>query len=607
MLIHFNCSFIFLAMGLVALGTALFVQFVHPYDLIFNYKIVLGDGGEIYELWRKPDVNLYTKVYLFNVTNADDYMAGRDSKLKLAEVGPYVYRELLEHSNVTFNENGTLSAIPRHPLVWDEEMSEGHREDDILYMPHIALLSIAHVTAQKDFITRFGLNNLVRLTNSRPLLKMTAREFMMGHESKLMSLGHSFMPGWIYFDKLGLIDRMYDFEGDYETIYTGETNPSYSGLIDTYRGSTDLPQWEGKHCSNVQNASDGTKFKGDIGENETVLFFRKSLCRAAPLIRTGEGVKNGIEVYKFTFPEHMLDNGKHIEENKCFCREGKCLPEGLIDVTDCYYGFPIALSYPHFYKGDDILFEKVEGLTPNREQHETRLYINPKSGFPMDLSAKIQINMAIGNIDSIENTKGFSNLYLPLLWFDIKLASLAPSMETKCTLYLNALPILESAILYGSLVTGVLFVLLSAYISTFRVVLRTPRDRQNRFNFKTNIWMDDEKSSMQRNKDDIYAPCEIPLSGTESENSDEYTAKSTFIKAQSDKIREFGQKLTGKMHGIGGAKLAGDRKNSLIYPDDSLDETNDAYRSDSGDDSDRERRRDTAYLQVVDDGSEFET
>lgn len=54
---------------------------------------------------------------------------------------------------------------------------------------------------------------------------------------------------------------------------------------------------------------------------------------------------------------------------------GKCLPEGLLDVTDCYYGFPIALSYPHFYQGDDVLFNKLEGLKPDKELHETRYSI----------------------------------------------------------------------------------------------------------------------------------------------------------------------------------------------------------------------------------------
>lgn len=91
------------------------------------------------------------------------------------------------------------------------------------------------------------------------------------------------MPSWIYFDKLGLIDRMYDFDGDYETVYTGETDVSKAGLIDTYRGSTKLPQWE-LPCGNIEFASDGTKFPAQIGPDDELKFFRKSMCRAKPLV-----------------------------------------------------------------------------------------------------------------------------------------------------------------------------------------------------------------------------------------------------------------------------------------------------------------------------------
>lgn len=77
---------------------------------------------------------------------------------------------------------------------------------------------------------------------------------------------------------------MYDFSGDFETFFTGETDSSMSGLYDTFRGSTDLPQWNGNHCSNIQSASDGTKFKSFIKENETLQFFRKSMCRKITLV-----------------------------------------------------------------------------------------------------------------------------------------------------------------------------------------------------------------------------------------------------------------------------------------------------------------------------------
>lgn len=77
---------------------------------------------------------------------------------------------------------------------------------------------------------------------------------------------------------------MYDFSGDYETFFTGETDSALSGLYDTFRGSTDLPHWKGEHCSNIQTASDGTKFKSFIKDNETLLFFRKSMCRPQRLV-----------------------------------------------------------------------------------------------------------------------------------------------------------------------------------------------------------------------------------------------------------------------------------------------------------------------------------
>jgi hypothetical protein len=48
-------------------------------------------------------------------------------------------RELMEHTNVTFNDNGTLTMVPRHPLVWVPELSAG-KEDDVLVLPNIALL-----------------------------------------------------------------------------------------------------------------------------------------------------------------------------------------------------------------------------------------------------------------------------------------------------------------------------------------------------------------------------------------------------------------------------------------------------------------------------------
>lgn len=45
----------------------------------------------IFELWRKPIVDVYMKIYIFNITNAEEFLEG-GVKLKVEEVGPYVYQ-----------------------------------------------------------------------------------------------------------------------------------------------------------------------------------------------------------------------------------------------------------------------------------------------------------------------------------------------------------------------------------------------------------------------------------------------------------------------------------------------------------------------------------
>lgn len=55
-------------------------------------KVKITEGSETFENWEIPPIKLVLKVYLFNVTNKDEYMSGKDSKLKFEQVGPYAYR-----------------------------------------------------------------------------------------------------------------------------------------------------------------------------------------------------------------------------------------------------------------------------------------------------------------------------------------------------------------------------------------------------------------------------------------------------------------------------------------------------------------------------------
>ncbi|KAK9506592.1 hypothetical protein O3M35_008493 [Rhynocoris fuscipes] len=419
-------------------------------------KVIFSENGETFEMWKKPEVDLLLKVYLFNVTNKDEFLRG--AKLKVQEVGPYVYRESMAHVNVSFNENGTITSVPMHPLTWVPELSNG-TEDDILILPNIALLSFAQVMSKSSMLTKIGVNVLIRQTATKPLVAMTAKEFMFGYKSTLLTLGNKVMPSWISFDKLGLIDRMYNFEGDISTTYSGVNDIHHSGLLATYNRLDHLPQWKFP-CNNVTGASDGTKFNTRISKDQELVFFRKSLCRSMSLVKIGEEVVRGIHGYRYTFKNNSLDNGVNDPTNKCFCN-GRCMPRGILDVHDCYYGFPIALSYPHFYETDEHVLNNVEGLNPNKDLHSSFFVINEAAGLPLNVSVRMQINMAFTDLSTMANVQRFSNMILPMLWTDISMPGLPTGINTKFYIYLTVGPIVQVLATYLFLVGGVAFILLS--------------------------------------------------------------------------------------------------------------------------------------------------
>nr|XP_013100075.1 unnamed protein product [Stomoxys calcitrans] len=496
-------AFLLLSLGVLAICTAALIKIFHPYDLIFKWKLTMSEGGEIFNLWAQPPVDLYLKVYLFNITNAAAFLEGKE-KLNVEQVGPYVYKEIMTHENVTFNENNTMSTNPSHPLVYQEHLSVG-REDDEVVMLNIAMLAISHLTADKPFFVRMALNSLFMTQDSRPIVRMTAKEFMFGYATTLTSLGNTFLPGWIHFDKVGLVDRMMDFNKDYETFHTGVSDSRISGLYATYRGSENLPQWDGDHCSNINYASDGVKFPSFLEPNDTIKFFRKSMCRPVRLRRADDEriLKGSLTGYRYIFEENMLDNGRVNEKNKCFCRKGYCQPTGLVDVTDCYYGFPISLSFPHFMDGDPKLQRDITGLEPSKENHSSEFIVQPESGLPLSLSVKVQINMHFKDLSAYSRVKRFSHLTVPMLWFEITLPELPEQLDSKFNFYLNILPYVEIFGFWGALVSGFALLLYAVTRATLRLTTMTRNGQLELSYGKANL--------LQVASSGVYKPCEMTL------------------------------------------------------------------------------------------------
>ncbi len=96
------CGLILLTLGLLS------IKFTFS-DIILAERLKMRQGYPQYELWLNPQPEVRLNVYIFTVENADEFMSGTDSKIKIKEIGPIAYREYLEHRDVVFHENSTIS------------------------------------------------------------------------------------------------------------------------------------------------------------------------------------------------------------------------------------------------------------------------------------------------------------------------------------------------------------------------------------------------------------------------------------------------------------------------------------------------------------------
>lgn len=57
------------------------------------------------EWWMESPIQPLLKMYIFNYSNIDDYLLNpRNKKIKVEQVGPYVYKEFGTRVNLKFDE-----------------------------------------------------------------------------------------------------------------------------------------------------------------------------------------------------------------------------------------------------------------------------------------------------------------------------------------------------------------------------------------------------------------------------------------------------------------------------------------------------------------------
>ncbi|CAH0714639.1 unnamed protein product, partial [Brenthis ino] len=408
-------------MGLVGLG----LLFSATWSSIFHAKIqnmmILKNGSTSFGIWREIPIPIYLECFLFNITNVDDILAGKNVSIHVQEFGPYVFRELSKKVNITWNDNSTVTFRNQRFWYFQPHLSNGSLSDPITSINPI-IATVAYTVRKDRMMLKIFLDMVIRMYHSNIFLTANASSWLFdGVSDPILDLaGHlPNLPYTIPFDRFGWFYKRngsVDADGLFVTN-TGGSNFKQLGEIDKWQNSNRTIYRD--QCGEV---------KGTTGElwaiqdnPPEINIFAADLCTHMALAYSGPVVKQGLQGVEFTANDSLFDNGHKYPNMGCYCAEKRdedCMPPGIFNVSACKYGAPAFVTRPHFFGIDPYYSSKIKGLTPN-EKHNFKLAIEPVTGMPLYISAQLQANALVRHIPgiSINNQLPDPDVLVPMFWF----------------------------------------------------------------------------------------------------------------------------------------------------------------------------------------------
>ncbi|KAF8570142.1 hypothetical protein P879_01049 [Paragonimus westermani] len=452
-------TFSIIAVILLILAVVSFIM-LSIFDRLFlsmlAKNLVLQPGSPMFDQWLSPSVPILFKVYLMNLTNEDEVLAG--GRPRLRQVGPFVYREHREHYDVQFSNDSSPRKIRyKHRIFYSfqPDLSSSDPTTVAITTPHLFCLS------PDSYWVRYGIS-------CGPFTTLTAEKAMWGYyPTPIVSMVGT---------KVGLFVNhngtdVHEFLAD-----VGAENIQDIGKIYEADGKKKLTVWDNDEA-NMIKGTDGSLAPPGLQVGSTVTLYVPEICRSPTLYATGK--KNTVnlkDVEIIVFTGAPADPTEHLFEwrNRIFCQANSgCPPKGLVALEPCLnskgINMPMYLSQPFFMDADPRISEQFDGLpTPNSDQHETTVHIEPTTGFVLEAFKRIQFNVLMRNTDPMFK-KMKNGLYFPIGWVE---ETAIPDKQTLEEVYYRILLPRKQIPIILSIVSGVTTFLTVTIILSLAIHLR---------------------------------------------------------------------------------------------------------------------------------------
>lgn len=456
---------IVVALALLVGGVIVVFCFTAIVNFIIDKQIALTEGSQTFDMWRKPPVHPVMKVYIYNVTNADEFL-NENATVKLQELGPYVYEETWEKVNLVHHENGTLTFNQRKTFRFDPIRSNGS-EDDMVVVPNIPMLSATSQSKHAARFLRLAMASIMDILKIKPFVEVSVGQLLWGYEDPLLKLAKDVVPKEqkLPYEEFGLLYGKNGTAADNVTVFTGAEDITKFGVINRFNGKSQMTHWKTDECNRI-DGSDGSVFPPHMNHNTTIYVYDKDLCRLLPLKFQKEVVSSGdVRAFRFSPDKDVFADPSINPDNECFCPSGPpCSRHGMFNVSLCQYDSPILLSFPHFYLGDDSVRTKVEGISPpNASEHEFFIDVQPDMGVSVRAKARLQINLAVSQVVDIKQVATFPDIIFPIMWFEDGIEKLPENVTDLLRLATETPPVAKVYLLYVLFIAGSVLLVISVF------------------------------------------------------------------------------------------------------------------------------------------------
>ncbi|XP_006026688.1 platelet glycoprotein 4 [Alligator sinensis] len=419
-------------------------------------EVVIENGTIAYENWIVPGSPVYRQFWIFDVQNPAEVMNG--SQPILQQKGPYTYRvRYFPKINITQNPDHTVSYMLPNTARFEPTMSAGTENDTVTC---INLAVVAAPALYTNTFIQLLLNTWIKASNSAMLQNRTVKEILWGYKDPFLEK--------VPFPLDSTLGVFYPYNGTSDgsyRVYNGKDDISKTAIIDSYKNKRNLSYWEG-HCDLV-NGTDGSSFPPFVKKDSVLRFFSSDICRSIYGIFTSDQVVKGIRLYRFTVPSAAFASPLVNPDNLCFCTDrgisNNCTSAGALDISSCKAGRPVFITLPHFLFASDDIKENIEGLSPNKDEHETFLDVEPTTGFTLHFAKRLQVNLLVKPAPKITALSKVKKPYIfPLLWLNetaIIGDDKAEMFRSKVTSRINMLNILQIGLIIAGSVMFLAFMI----------------------------------------------------------------------------------------------------------------------------------------------------